>query len=1014
MTDPSVSYRFESLVTYARFLVGFTCLALLAMPGCGSEKPKQTLSGELKSALDPNIGSEPDPKPSTPIPLSREQEISSADQALKKGDIQEAIAALQRVLVADPSDVEVLFRLGTIQAQTGNLAAAVALLDSIPDDHPQAGLPSLGQSADWCLQLNRFDEAEKRYLKVIKRAPTAVVARRQLAFLLNRQGRRHEATEHVRYLCKIGDVRQDELHSLMVVNNAVFDDPNEKQENSNQRLYFPIGAGAVARKYFTDGNYDEAEEALRELVESGKAHPAHVALYGRVITESQDDERFLRWLSQTNESTKQFSEYWAAVGTYLLNARRFKEAVRALAQAIDLDPTDAPSMRRINQALLALGDQEEADKWHQRFADMRSTTLASNRVGQGDSPDLESVKTVCEGLEKLDRPLESVMWKLVEAFYRKSPAEVVQKLNDQRKSLVKAGTGYPTQNSRLCSLNIDSYPLPNIEIPDAAMALTIRPNDTEPTKVDPPAFRNAAAEIGIDHTYMIASKQQDFGFAIYQQLGGGVAVLDYDRDGSNDLYFAQGASDPPQLVSSKTNELYRGVDSVVTNVTSESAVTETLYSVGVTAGDWNQDGWEDLVVANIGGKKLLINNGDGTFSTTVMTEPNKTDLTSSIAMGDVTGDSLPDIFALHYVEDEGMFDRPEVAGDGEVLTKSPASFQPGVDRIFINDGSGGMTERTVGDDETYASTGLGVIISDLDGKPGNEVFVGNDIRANHLWKRDSESDDWNDIGSLSGCALGYGGLITASMGVAAADFDQSGTLDIHITNFLLEPVSLFMNRGGNFQDRCVPMKLARDSTPVLGFGSQPIDYNNDGRNDIAVTNGHIERPARDDEPFHQQPQLFANMGDRFKLADVADSSDYWQGKYLGRALATLDFNRDGKLDLLFSHINQPSALLINETASTNHWLQIELVGTKSERDGIGAHVELKVGDRSWHDWVNGGDGYLARNEPALHFGLGDVRQVDSVVVTWPTGEQQVVQNVDVDQRILIVEDDESVFVRFTK
>lgn len=993
------------------WLCSLALLATLLASGCNRQTGSTQQSSNPEPASAKPVATEGDgvetaSEPPAKQPFSREDAIEAADQAARGGRYDEAISQLQRVLTADSEDAEALFRLSRVHADAGDLQSAVELLDLIPEDHPEAGLPALGQAADWYMALEQFDQAETRYQKVLAKAEGFAAAHRQLAYLYNRQGRRHEAAEHLRVLCRLGNIQQDELHALMVLGHAILDDPNKPAPS--HKPYYPIGPAAQARMLYTASRFAEAIEVLDDTVKSGQAKPSIMALYGLLAVEVQDRERFLWWLARAEEPVKSFAEYWAAVGGYLLSEGRFEEAARALAEALDRDPTDIGSMRRINQALTALGQIEQAERWSDRYVTQRDVTLASNEIGATPAPSSESYATVANGLDKLQRPLEASIWRLLEAFHRKAPQAEIEALNQRRAELARSDQAFPSRSDRLCQIDFSKYPLPNIEIPEQALAALPSSREPEIKSYPVPKFTQVASQVGLNHTYRIATQPQRHRFTLYQSLGGGIAVLDYDLDGWPDLYLAQGHSDPPGLVGTESSALYRNVQANFVEATEPANASEYRYSIGVTAGDWNQDGFDDLVIGNIGNKVMLINNGDGTFRRQEFDEdPEHEILISSLALADVSGDALPDLVALYYVEDKTMVNRPKLDDNGLVLTISPASFRPGTDRILTNDGRGGHRSRKVSESPTAPSTGLGVVIADWDGKPGNEIFVGNDVRPNHLWVHDPANDQWVDTAVISGCAHGHGGMETASMGIAVADFDGNGLRDIHITNFYLEPVSLFMNQGGTFQDRCVQYKLQGESSTVLGFGCQAIDYNNDGRPDLAVTNGNIEEAP--DEPLQQSPQFFVNLGTEFQVSDVEDPTGYWQGEYLGRGMARLDFNRDGRQDFLITHLDTPSALMANQTETDNHYLTVELVGVDSERDAISAQVQVHAGEKVWTNWIVGGDGYLCRNEPTVSFGLGEVVDIDQVVVTWPTGQSQSFTGINVDQRILVVEGQSEVF-----
>ncbi|MGI9470917.1 MAG: FG-GAP-like repeat-containing protein [Rubripirellula sp.] len=941
--------------------------------------------------------------------LDRQATIDRAHGLAENGDFDSAAKLLQGLLLVDPSDVEVLFQMGNVQAANGDLAAAIECLGDIPEDHPEAGIPALGQSADWCVRLKRYDDAIDRYQRVLGVVPQAAMARRQLAYLLNRQGRRHEAAVQIRELCRVGDVRQDELQSLIVLSDAMSSDSTDA--NGGAVDYTPIGASGKARKLFTERRYAEAAEVLRETIAKGDAPASVVAFYGRTVAEAQDDEAFRWWFAKVEPSVKEYSEYWSAIAAYLASQRQFEAATRALLEALDRDPTDFISINRLLQMLKMLGDQEAYDKWEARWKSTHETLLASNAISDSATPKVESMEELAAQLNAIDRRLEAVVWKSLESYYRKLPQQAMAHWNQQRQQLVDSGADFPDRSSRLCGVQLDTYPLPNIEI-DVKVADATSNAPSVALKASPSVFRNVAGDYGLRHTFEVAGEPLESGFAMYHQAGGGVAVLDFDLDGFADLYFAQGAAEPPTFVSSKANQLFRSSDGALIDVSVNAACDDARYTIGCTAGDWNQDGFPDLITANIGANSLWINNGDGTFTGQVLEGSDDLErMPASIAMADLSGDRIPDIFEVNYIQDPEIGRLPSRNAEGVVMEAvGPADFDACVDRIGLNDGRGNPVFQTLSEQPAAAHKGLGLVIAELDGNPGNDVFVGNDKSANQFWVRDP-AGEWSDVAVLNGTAFSYGGAGTASMGIASGDFDKNGTLDLHIANFQNESVCLYLNGGSYFQDRALQYRLGVPSRSVLGFGSQSLDYDNDGRPDLVVTNGHIDSYSTMSGPFKQLPQLFSNLGDRFQLVPVQDESSYWGTPHLGRALATFDLDRDGRTDFVITHVGESSAIMRNETDSGN-WLQLQFVGTKTERDAVGATVRVTFGDEETTEFVTGGDGYLCRNESIVALGVGPATIVDRINVTWPSGIEQEFTDVAANQRLLVVEDQSDAFTLF--
>ncbi|WP_372895938.1 ASPIC/UnbV domain-containing protein [Stieleria sp.] len=1039
-------------LTHRGRVASWVCLSLLGLvlvSGCGSEpspassrSSSPTVSEDHVAASDPNSGDPNSGDPNSGDPNSgdpnsgdpnsgsnevadgvadRKGIIERADAFKAQARYREAYELLKTLLIVDPEDTEILFRMAMLAAADGDLAAGVELLGEIPVDHPQAGLAAQGQSADWCLLLHRYDEAEQRYRRLLDRMPNAVTALRQLAFLYNRQGRRQEAAELVRRLCLLGNVMQDELHSLISLSDAMYSPPDDQRSATDQPQlppggpqYVPISPYGDARLAFQERRFDDVIELLRPAIERSQAPPAMVALFGRAAGELQSDSMLAWWLTQLPPQITEYADYWATLGMMELMERRYDSAIRVLGEALQRDPTDFASTSRMRQALGSLGKEDEAQRWFDHWTRLRASIDANNQVAMQRPPDPTSVESLANALDDLDRPLEAILWRAIVA-HGAGDQQRLAELNEQRESLLADGKPFPDRQSRLQGTDLELYPLPDLkqwaldetnETPTAAAAIR---NDSVPA-----SFRNFADAMGMRHTYRVADQPQRQRYAIYQTLGGGVAVLDYDLDGWPDLFFAQGAADPPGFASRTGNpsggtSLYRNETTRLVETSALGNALHQSYTLGVTAGDWNQDGLPDLAAAGIGRSVLLINNGDGTFAINPLEKPAGVHrVPASIAIADLSGDRLPDLIEIGYVDDPNMTVKPPVDSEGNVLiTVAPNNFAAARDFLFTNQGDGSTGFRPLSDQDD-SRTGLGLVIADFDGEPGNEIFIGNDSLPNRLWKLGHQNDPV-DLASILGCGYGFSGGATGAMGIAVGDFDRNHEIDLHVTNYENENANLYLMKHRSFQDRNRQFNLGEASKERVGFGTQAIDYDNDGDEDLVVTNGHLDN-AKSIRGGHAQPmQLFANVGSEFRLMDVADPSGFWSKPQFGRALATLDLNRDGQMDFVVTQVERSSALLVNQTDAGQHWMQVALVGTRCERDAIGARVELHTAGQTTVRWMVAGDGYLCRNEQTLHFGLGSNATVDRLRVQWPTGQVQTFENIPADRRVLIVEAEPELF-----
>ncbi|HEU5432511.1 MAG TPA: CRTAC1 family protein [Thermomicrobiales bacterium] len=348
--------------------------------------------------------------------------------------------------------------------------------------------------------------------------------------------------------------------------------------------------------------------------------------------------------------------------------------------------------------------------------------------------------------------------------------------------------------------------------------------------------------------------------------------------------------------------------------------------------------------------------------------------------------------------------------DGREHSCAPTVFEPQPDRFYLNLGDGRFADQTAAAGLVAAGgNGLGAVAGDFDGSGRLSLFVSNDQNANFCFFNETaalgEAPRFAERGVLSGLAYDADGKALACMGIAAGDVNEDGRLDLYVTNFFEESNTLYLQlEGGMFVDATGSSGLQQPSYRMLGFGAQFLDADLDGRLDLVVTNGPVEDLSDRQVPYRMRPQYFRGLGGgRFQELPAADLGEFFQGEYLGRSLARIDFNRDGREDFVVSHLKAPAALVCNTSQETGHFLAVQLRGVQSSRDAVGARVTIELGGRSQTAWLLGGDGYQASNQRQLVFGLGADARVAKLNIRWPSGLVQEFADLAADQELVFVE-----------
>jgi hypothetical protein len=491
---------------------------------------------------------------------------------------------------------------------------------------------------------------------------------------------------------------------------------------------------------------------------------------------------------------------------------------------------------------------------------------------------------------------------------------------------------------------------------------------------------------------------------LVESVGGGAAFLDFDQDGFLDLYVVNGAhnkelsSEEEKLDYTPINELYRNLgDGTFEEVTKKAKVGDDGYGMGVTIGDYNNDRYPDIYVSNYGPNILYHNNGNGTFSDISKKAGVSGNETSVGAVWfDFDNDGYLDLYVGNYIKFDPEYDY-YYAPDG---FPGPMAYDGQPDRLYHNKGDGSFEEVTermgLFNPEGRA---MGVGSADYNNDGWMDIYVANDHMVNYLFEN-QEGTGFKDVGVATGTAFNQVGEATISMSVDFADFNGDGLLDLFVSDDGY--CSLFSNQGdGVFSEMSYHAGIAQSSGQHVGWATAFIDFDNDGDKDIFKVNGELKHL------YGQEDQLFENNGDG-KYNDVSvESGIHFQEEKVSRGACFGDYDNDGDIDVYIVNLDDYGILLRNDLGNRNNWLTLHLVGTKSNRDAIGARLKLNVAGTSQINQKKGGCGYLSQNDPRLHFGIGEANAVDEIEIIWPSGKVSVLEDVPANQ-ILVVEENEEI------
>ncbi len=934
--------------------------------------------------------------------------LADARQALRIADYGQAERLARRALTQAGDSTAALLIAGEAAARLNHLDDAVGYYSRVPDTGNDVAFKAIASKADALFQLGRFAESEAAFRRALEFEPHNEILLHRFAALLDAAGRRWDSRPYLLTLVKLGKFTFQEL--CLLGNFSAGVDATRKVDQALEAVPGdPDPLLHHARLKLLDNAKPAMAEMLWRVVRARPSNLEAQGLLGTVLVELGSAGEVQEWQQQLPDDADRHPVIWFAKGLWSEQSGQLEAAARCYWECLLIEPDHNQANYQMGLVLRSLGRGQWAEGFARR-AELLTELTKELHVAYTEGIPGERATKIAQATHALGRYWEAWAWNVV--LVKKGVDEAASTRDRLKKILDKENP--PQTLNRLnpaSQVDLSHFPLPDWSAgagPNAVAAVAaVGPERSG----DQAAFVDSTPKAGIDFTFFNGDDLESKGMRLHQTLGGGVAAIDYDGDGWPDLHFTQGAR---QVFNDDDHDhvdrLYRNLgNGRFADVSFSAGVADNRYSQGAAVGDYDNDGFADLFISNIGRSRLYRNHGDGTFDD--VTQAAGIDLnhfSTSGLLADINGDGHADIYEVTYVQGTEVF---EMMCGPRARACTPLGFDGDMDHLLLSLGDGTFRDVTVeAGMSSLRGKGLGIVAADFERSGQLSLVVANDTEANfylaNLTPQRGAMPLFQDRATPNGLAYNREGLTQANMGIAADDCNGDGLLDLYITTYYQESKTLRLQQPGQtFVDRTREANLRDPGFKTLGFGTQFLDAELDGLPDLVVANGHVDDYSFEGHPFEMQPQYFRNTGGgRFVERPAESLGPYFVARHLGRALARLDWNRDGREDFAVSHVASPSVLITNATAGAGHFLAVRLAAVHSARDAIGAILTLKAGDFTRVREMTAGDGYYASNERKLVFGLGNHTKIDRLVVQWPAGGQQAFSDLAVDREYLIIED----------
>ena len=987
---------------------------------------------------------------------AQEAELSATEllhQAVQRQDWKAAEGLVEGALISSPSDPVVIEEVARVRAFTGKKREAARLLidaatiaDFQPDSRVQFAIRALIEEGELYKAIEFLEQ-------VVQARPDQHDLRRTLLGFLGEAERYEKVPPHLQKLIQARHVDVPLL--IAVTENSVRRFSGDtistmvKRNPNDHRVRL-----AAVRQSLASRDAAAAERVLKEIVEHHPSFaPAH-ALLGQTFMEDNRLDDLSKWAQQVPQESKRYASYWIAVGDFAAVNDRPDESIRAFWEATRCDPNSSTAWSRLagslrkNQSDPSISGLVQEDQLLGMEA--RTNTLLELRTSfyifSGSMKTSQTDATnVAALLFQLGRNWEAEAWSAVATQLKDDPAANLTQLRRQIVSRLRENQDWIATNwDPALQADLSQLPMPSFDTNRNSKTANFVPSRLLPVKQSSDHIRYSdQADRWQLSGIGLKSNPRGEPFTVIRTTGVGAGAIDYDLDGSPDILVVGGGGSIGQQ-NSQPNELMRNVGARFRSVTVSADVLDETFGQGIAVGDYNEDGFPDMFFANLGVNRLLRNNGDGTFTdrTEDLREKTLSDdqqrgvvqWTTCGAFADVDADQIADLVITNYCELDNQFDEsPSKAkamakvANGDPTNFHPLDFPAQKDGLFRASGDGTFADQSASWTANLSQgRGLGVVAGAFDGKSLG-VYVANDMSANNFVSLPSShsseaSGDTNkvsqtlvplDSAAARGLAVDARTLTQASMGIASSDLDGDGDIDFYVSGFARE-YNIYYEQvsPGLWVDHTNRMGLVKPTLMMVGFGTEAIDMDNDGIDELIVANGNIGSFIDPKGvPYEQPIQIFRRDGTgKFTLVPDDSWGKYFADNHVGRALLTADFNRDGHVDALVTQKHESVSLLMNETKDANHHVAFQLVATDASRDAVGSIVRFDCGNRNRILWAMSGDGYLCSNEKTLRAGLGEDNEIRNVTVTWQDGSVDEFGTLSGDQRYLLVQKAEEAFV----